>query len=188
MSAVRERRGAARAAPRSTAAARSWWVAVDRGAFREDLYYRLAVVKITLPSLADRPDDIARLARAFLAEAKEAHGRPEVGVDSDAFVALARRSWPGNVRELRNFVEATLAMGERPELELLELPEGAADPIGVLLELPWKEARGALLAQLERRYLDRLMERGGGNVSKGARIAKMDRSHLTDLLRRHGLR
>ncbi len=160
---------------------------INEGRFRLDLYYRLAVVKLGIPPLRERVDDIPLLVEHLLAAcgAQDDAARlfPPIAID-----AMQRHRWPGNVRELRNFVEATLAMGERPELELLELPEGAADPIGALLELPWKEARGALLAQLERRYLDRLMERSGGNVSKGARIAKMDRSHLTDLLRRHGLR
>ena len=101
--------------------------------------------------------------------------------------ALRRHHWPGNVRELRNFVEATVAMGEPPELH--GAVEGAgADPFAAVLERPWKDARAAIVGELERRYFGRLIERTEGNVSEAARVAEMDRGHLTDLLRRHGLK
>ena len=101
--------------------------------------------------------------------------------------ALRRHHWPGNVRELRNFVEATLAMGEAPPLHA-PLEADADDPFGAVLELPWKDARAQISELLERRYLAHLMTRCGGNVSEASRVARMDRGHLTDLLRRHGLK
>jgi DNA-binding NtrC family response regulator len=157
-------------------------VNVDR--FRLDLYYRLAVVTITVPPLRDRIDDIPMLAEHFA---------QQVGWESTSLLStrtiemLAAHRWPGNVRELRNWVEAAIAMGEAPELHAAR-PKPSSDPIGALLDHAYKDARGALLGEFEPRYLKRLLERAGGNVSEAARLAKMDRSHLNDLLRRHGLR
>ena len=102
-----------------------------------------------------------------------------------------KHRWPGNVRELRNLVEATVAMGEPPPLE--DKFQGGAgaiagDTIAPLLSLSYKEARRCLLNEFETRFLQALLERCQGNVSRGARDARMDRSHLIDLLRRHNLR
>ncbi len=163
---------------------------VNAGRFRLDLFYRLAPVTLKLPPLRERPDDIPLLVEHFFREC--GYDEPVSDLISDAAmkVLLAHR-WPGNVRELRNWVEATLAMGEAQEVGAVGLDASGidgSDPIGALLDRPWKEARGALMGELERRYLTHLLERAGGNVSKASRMAKMDRSHLNDLLRRHGLR
>jgi DNA-binding NtrC family response regulator len=93
------------------------------------------------------------------------------------------------VRELRNLVEATIAMGEAPQVEGEPVAAAAGgDPLAGLIELPYKEARGALLADFEKRYLTALLARAKGNVSLAAREARMDRSHLIDLLQRHKLK
>jgi DNA-binding NtrC family response regulator len=103
--------------------------------------------------------------------------------------------WPGNVRELRNFVEATLAMGEAPVLHGDEAAEaraeGGAFPSMAMSELvkqPYADARGQLLTEFEAIYLQALLERTGGNVASAAREAKMARSYLNEMLRRHRLR
>jgi DNA-binding NtrC family response regulator len=159
---------------------------VNAGRFRLDLYYRLAVVVLAIPPLRERPDDIPLLVSSFLAECGE---EPQASalLSPDALAVLEAHRWPGNVRELRNFVEASVAMGEAPPLAAAEGPAGE-DAMAALLERPWKEARGALLHELEGRYLVRLMERARGNVSRASRLARLDRGHLTDLLRRHGLK
>jgi DNA-binding NtrC family response regulator len=164
---------------------------VNRGAFRLDVYYRLAVVVLEVPPLRDRAEDLPLLVEHFLRES--GHDGPIESLISPAAMAtLAGYFWPGNVRELRNTIEATVAMGEPPKLEGQAL-QGAApalgsDLIAPLLGQPYGTARSQLLHAFEGRYLRDLIERSGGNVSKAARDAKMDRSHLIDLLRRHDIR
>src|SRR5262249_2285044 len=97
--------------------------------------------------------------------------------------------WPGNVRELRNHVDAVLATGEDPLLaaSLDRAPDVAdsADRIGAVLDKPYREARGEVLAEFERRYVPHLLDRTGGNVRQAAREARMDRTYLIELIRRH---
>jgi DNA-binding NtrC family response regulator len=161
---------------------------VNAGTFRLDLYYRLAVVVLKIPPLRERSEDIPLLVEHFLREAGHDGGVDEL-VSPAAMQQLASYRWPGNVRELRNLVEATVAMGEAPALPP---PDGEVAPTGdliaSLLGLPYKDARGTLLGEFERRYLSHLLERSKGNVSSAAREARMDRSHLIDLIARHKLK
>ncbi|MGC4063259.1 MAG: hypothetical protein QM784_01125 [Polyangiaceae bacterium] len=99
--------------------------------------------------------------------------------------------WPGNVRELRNWVEATLALGEAPELfqQVADATDGKGfDCAPHLLAMPYKEARLAVLDQFELRYLAHLLEQSKNNVTMASRLARMDRSYLIKLLQKHGLR
>jgi DNA-binding NtrC family response regulator len=157
---------------------------VNAGTFRLDLFYRLAVVKLEVPSLRERADDIPLLVEHFLKEAGH-DGPVEDLISPRALDALKGHYWPGNVRELRNLVEATLAMGEAPPLEG---GQAAPSPVAMLDERSYKDARADALAQFERRYLGGLVERSKGNVSEAARLARMDRSHLIELLKKHGLK
>jgi DNA-binding NtrC family response regulator len=157
---------------------------VNAGSFRLDLYYRLAVVCLSVPPLRDHPEDVPLLVEHFLRECGH-DGAVEEVVDRPTLESWLSHRWPGNVRELRNLVEATLAMGEPPSL--LDSPSPASgDPFSALLPLGYKQARAKLLHDFEERYLTSLLERCEGNVSKAAREARMDRSHLIDLLQRHG--
>jgi len=160
---------------------------VNDGSFRLDLYYRLAVVTLAVPPLRERPEDIAPLIEHFLRQA--GHERSVESLFSASVLRqLQAYQWPGNVRELRNFVDAALAMGDAPQISDLN-PVGANnDLIGSLLEREYGDARSALLEVFERRYLERLLERTEGNVSRAAREGRINRSHLNDLLRRHKLR
>ncbi|MFK7984636.1 MAG: sigma 54-interacting transcriptional regulator [Sandaracinaceae bacterium] len=160
---------------------------VNAGAFRLDLYYRIAVVVLQLPALRERPEDVPLLAAHFLKDAGHDGALADV-FDAEALEALVRHRWPGNVRELRNVVEATLAMGETPVLESLGAPD---DPLAVhegLLSMPYKGARRVLLDAFEKRYAARLLARADGNVSAAARAGRMDRTYLIKLLSRHGLK
>ncbi len=154
---------------------------VNAGSFRLDLYYRLAVVTLQVPSLRERPEDVPVLVEHFLREA--GHDGPVAAVfPPDAMAALAAHRWPGNVRELRNVVEATLAMGEPPTLDgragpKPPLPGGAS----------YREARRELLDAFEREFVRALLARTGGNVSAAAREARMDRTYLIKLIARHAL-
>jgi DNA-binding NtrC family response regulator len=163
---------------------------VNEGRFRLDLYYRLAVVTLRMPALRERPEDIPLLVEHFAREAGHA-GAIEELVSPAAMQALAKHAWPGNVRELRNVVEATMALGEVPALEVergrAAGEEAPGDVIGEVLDRPYKRARDAVLHAFEARYLARLLEQSGGNVSRAARDGQMDRSHLIEMLRRHGL-
>ena len=139
---------------------------VNAGRFRADLYYRLAVAKILIPPLRERPEDIAPLVEHFV---QRLTGVAELGPLAPALEQLRAHRWTGNVRELRNVVEAALVMGE------LDLGEGAPAAARTLAVQdsslpPYRDARAA------------------GNASEAARLARMDRPYLLTLLRKHGLR
>ncbi|MEM9193427.1 MAG: sigma 54-interacting transcriptional regulator [Myxococcota bacterium] len=160
---------------------------VNEGRFRLDLFYRLAVVTLALPPLRKRADDIPLLIEHFLHDLGQ-QGSVHDFISEASLEELRRHRWPGNVRELRNWVEAALATGEEPALERHLGSSDDGEPLRDLLGLTWKEARGAVTRDFERRYLTKLLERAGDNVSQAARLAEMDRSHLSHLLKRHGLR
>ncbi len=135
-----------------------------------------------MPALRERSEDVPLLVTHFLREAGHEGDVAEV-FGADALAALARHRWPGNVRELRNVVEATLTMGEPPTLEGVRA--GGEGPADAHLALPYKDARAAVLAEFEQRYVTRLLERARGNVSAAARDARMDRTYLIKLLAKH---
>jgi DNA-binding NtrC family response regulator len=154
---------------------------VNRNGFRLDLFYRLAVVTLTIPSLRERPDDIPLLVEHFLRDA--GWEQPVASLISQpAMDALCKLHFAGNVRELRNLVEAAVAMGE------LAAPGNAApravdnSSFATDVGLPYKEARAQLLEQFEAKYLDALLARTNGNISAAARLAQMTRSHLSELI------
>ena len=174
-------------------------IEVNGGAFRLDLFYRLAVLALELPALRERREDVPLLLDHFLAQLGHTTGARAL-VPDDVMTAVLEHDLPGNVRELRNFAEATLALGSlaRPGGLLgakngAESPDTAGDGAGVLrldglLEIPFKEARQRALLAFEERYLAHRLARAGGNVSQLARDAELDRSYLFSLLRRSGLR
>jgi two-component system response regulator GlrR len=178
---------------------------VKAGRFREDLFYRLHVVPIAMPTLAERREDIPLLAKVFLNRAAARHGVKPPTMTTTAMAALVAHSWPGNVRELANVCEAALLLVrgdtlDRDDIEAaLPMTETttttAAQPTapaddddgdddGIDVELPTlKEAR----EQAEKTYLDQLLRRTRGNVSQAARVSGRNRTDLHELLRRHGL-
>ena len=157
---------------------------VNAGRFRADLYYRLAVAKILIPPLRERPEDIAPLAAHFV---ERLTGISELGPLAPVIDALKAHPWSGNVRELRNVVEAAIVMGE------LDLGGARAQPL-VAAPTPgrdiaaYRDARAAALTRFEAEYLKDLIARTDGNASEAARVARMDRPYLLTLLRKHGLR
>ena len=150
------------------------------GRFREDLFYRLAVVELSAPPLRERLEDVEQLANAFAAAAGAVALAPEV------IASLRSRRWPGNVRELRNVVQAYVALGVLPR----EGPSGAAD-VGLsgFLDVtrPYADQKDALIDQFTRLYLETLMKHTGGNQSAAARLSGLDRSWLWRLLVKHGM-
>jgi DNA-binding NtrC family response regulator len=161
---------------------------VNSGVFRLDLYYRLAVVTLRIPPLRERSADIPLLVDHFLKECGHT-GSVESVVSESTLRALTSYRWPGNVRELRNWVEATLAMGESPELAPSSVgTSGTLRADAGLLDQPYKDARRTLLEDFEQRYLKHLLEATAGNVAQAARRAQMDRTYLIKLIQRHALR
>ncbi len=163
---------------------------VNSGIFRLDLYYRLAVVSLEVPPLRERAADIPLLIEHFARE--EGHRRAISELISEETLArLQRHRWPGNVRELKNYVQATVAMGEPAALgddTHAEASEELRRGLSQFVAQPYAQARSRLLVEFERQYLERLMATNHGNVAQAARESGMARSHLNDLLRRHGIR
>jgi len=159
---------------------------VNSGAFRSDLYFRLAVVQIPLPSLRERLDDVPVLVEHFIG----AMGLDPVAAAPlrapDFLQQLARAAWPGNVRELRNHLERCVVL-QQP-LSVSEADETRGDGFTIDPRRSYSEAKRLVLDEFERRYLEGLLALHGGNVSKAAREAGMDRVYLYKLLHRHGLR
>jgi transcriptional regulator with GAF, ATPase, and Fis domain len=162
---------------------------VQGGRFREDLYFRLAVVPITVAPLRARREDIPPLVESILA----ATGRG-LSVSDDTMQALAAHDWPGNVRELRNVLDRAAYMAAasgQTELTLVNLPTAATASVDVFQfdgSKSYRETRAKYDLEFERRYLKWLLGRHGNNVSAAAREAKMDRKHLHDMAKKHGLR
>ena len=147
---------------------------VNARRFRSDLYYRLAVLVVTLPPLRERASDIPMIVEALLGE---------LGARAPALSIpeLMRHRWPGNVRELRNYVESCVVHGE----QTLAVDE---DPLAIDVAQPLRVLRERWSRALERRYLEQLLVVHRGNVSAAARAAGVDRVHLHRLLSRNGLR
>ena len=156
---------------------------VAKKAFREDLYYRLAVIRVSVPPLRERGTDIPLLINHFV----NTFG-PGLTVSPDDMARLVRHSWPGNVRELRNVIERAclLARGNSINLEDALVSE-AAPSLGIRTDLPFKEAKGQLVEMFEREYIEDLMRRHKMNLSAAAREAQIDRKHLRELIRKYGL-
>jgi DNA-binding NtrC family response regulator len=174
---------------------------VRSGKFREDLYYRLAVVSTQVPPLRERKSDIPALATCFA----ERMGRGTFAQSPALLEQLERHDWPGNVRELRNVVERALSLGSaalvdlgdgaapRPAAEPAEPAEpdpGDARPASAssgVQELPFKEAKAALVESFERDYLTALLARHRGNISRAAAEAGIDRNYIHRLVKKYGL-
>jgi len=155
---------------------------VKKGAFREDLFYRIHVIPIFLPPLRDRREDIPPLVEHFIEKFNERTKKEIKGLAPQAMQRLMLNDWPGNVRELEHVIEYAVAMTQTDviteDLILLRTKSSAEEPWR-----PLKQAKGAF----ERNYLIRLLELSGGNVSQAARLAGKYRADFYDLMRKHGL-
>lgn len=160
--------------------------------FREELYHRLNVVPIAVPSLSERREDIPVLANHFIAEFNSTQGLPQREISDDAQALMQTMVWPGNVRQLKNMVERILILGEgTAPIEARELPgeedhteeEGRVVLSGAMASLPLREAREAF----EREYLLTQINRFGGNISRTANFVGMERSALHRKLKSLGV-
>jgi transcriptional regulator with PAS, ATPase and Fis domain len=160
--------------------------AVNEGAFREDLYYRLAVVDVSLPSLRARPEDVAPLARHFYGRLKGAGNE----LPASFARALTGREWPGNVRELKNYVERSVALGfiDGAADASVARPDRGVHEGQIPLDRPLKDARQAWILGFESVYARHVLARANGNVTHAAELAGVSRRFLQRLLARRGSR
>jgi two-component system nitrogen regulation response regulator NtrX len=168
---------------------------IGGGRFREDLYYRLAVVPLRVPALRERREDIPLLARAFMMRYASASGLVERPIGEDAMAALQAYDWPGSVRQLRNVIEWLLIMAPGdprepiradmlpPEIGAIAPPVLKWDRAGEIMALPLREARELF----ERQYLIAQVTRFGGNISRTASFVGMERSALHRKLKSLGV-
>lgn len=144
---------------------------VREGRFRADLYHRLNVVKVWMPPLRERPDDIPFLVQHFVDHFNGVYKRNVTGFDGASAKRLMAYGWPGNVRELRNLVERHIVLADGLLMKVEELPQQSADSLCNIGDQP-------TLSELERRYILRVLERVGGNQRKAAEILGIDKSTL----------
>jgi two-component system response regulator GlrR len=155
--------------------------AMAEGQFRGDLYYRLNVVSLRLPSLGERREDIPLLANHFLAQLSGKYGKRFNGLAPDAMKALTTASWPGNVRQLHNVIEQVCALTTTPLISLALVQRALRVP--TMEVLSYAQAR----ERFERDYLVGLLKLTDGNAADAARLAERNRTEFYRLLQKHGL-
>jgi DNA-binding NtrC family response regulator len=181
---------------------------VNKGNFRGDLYFRIAVITVRVPPLRERTEDLPHLIRAFLAQLGASGNESLFG--AEVLAELANHEWPGNVRELRNYVERSIVL-QNPRLSFVpssptQLPPPAPGAIGlevgvtptggpatevsatVDVNVPYKVAKETLIDGFERAYVRAVIAACGGNMTKAARMAGIDRMYLHRLVQKHGSR
>jgi Nif-specific regulatory protein len=164
---------------------------IAQGRFREDLYFRLAVIPFTLPPLRERRGDIPLLARHILDQLKEEGEVRQFRLSAEAAALLESYSFPGNIRELQNVLKRAMLIAESEVIELRHLPEAlvrgsdrrAPDPFGGT----FSECKARVLAEFERGYLSRRLEEARGNIARAARLAGMDAKNFHTKLAQHGI-
>jgi len=155
---------------------------ITTGSFREDLFYRLAEIVVTVPPLRERPGDAALLAHALVRRFADEMKRGRLGISDEAIAAIERHRWPGNVRELENVIKRSVILAEGHVIQAADLALEASATEDEPLNL--REARDAA----ERREVVRALARANGNLSKAADLLGISRPTLYDLLNRFGMR
>jgi two-component system nitrogen regulation response regulator NtrX len=162
---------------------------IGAGRFREDLYFRLAVVRLRVPPLRERRDELVPLAEAFISRTARAHGKPAKRLSEGAKEALGRHEWPGNVRELRNIMERAMILSRGGEISAKDLGPLAArhaaeaDPAALPEFRSLREAR----EWFEGAYIQRELKQQAGNVTRAAERLGLDRSSLHRRMRALGI-
>jgi DNA-binding NtrC family response regulator len=163
---------------------------IAAGAFREDLFYRLAEYEISVPPLRQRPTDIPLLVNYFFKKYKHLSSVENISFTRSAIVQLQDYTWPGNIRELENTIKKCLIDVSQNCIEHVPLPRSSHSAKSVftsLQELPWKIAKGNIIAEFERNYCRWLLEKYKGVVSRCARHAQMHSSDFWKLLRKYDM-
>ena len=160
---------------------------VNKGSFRGDLYFRIAVITVRVPPLRERPEDLPHLIRAFLGQLDASSSESLFG--PEVLSELAKHEWPGNVRELRNYVERSIVLQTArlsftPDTGVPGIAPGASAEVDV--SIPYKVAKEALIDGFERAYVRAVIAACNGNMTKAARMAGIDRMYLHRLVQKHG--
>ncbi len=161
---------------------------IEDGAFREDLYYRLAVIPLELPALRERREDIPTLIDFFFARAKEKNGRPELQLGPGVMAYLQSYRWPGNIRELENIMERVAVLARGPEVQVRDLPVSmtAVAPQAAAMQVDMPES-GISLEGVEKELIRRALEKYDWNQSQAARYLDISRKTLIYRMEKHGL-
>lgn len=168
---------------------------VERGLFRQDLFYRLNIVQIEIPPLSQRGGDIKLLADYFLNKYKSAYRQQDKFLHPDSYKWLKRNSWPGNVRELENLLHSEFLLAEGPCIELGKGSDFQKDRRANLIDRRenqifqdnFNEAKSSIISQFEKAYLKQLIQEANGNVTLAAKRAGKERRALGKLLKKHGI-
>ena len=156
---------------------------VAEGRFREDLYFRLNVVLLTMPPLRARKEDLPLLVQAFLKESAKENGKPLRELAPEAMACILDHNWPGNVRELRAAIEHAVVMCSTPKIGVRDLPASVRRPVVQVSDNPSGESHGLNLHQSERNLIFRALEESGGNRTRAAQILGISRRTLHRRLR-----
>jgi transcriptional regulator with GAF, ATPase, and Fis domain len=168
---------------------------VRAGRFREDLFYRLQVVPVSLPSLRERDGDVALLAQYFLARHADSLGRDKLAFAPETMTALCAYCWPGNVRELENLVERLAILSDSDEIQAEALPdylrEGKAGQTSIVLSDVTLPSAGvdfnSLVAEYENRLISLALEQTDGNKKAAAKLLGLNRTTLVEKIKKKGL-
>ena len=168
---------------------------IKEGQFREDLFYRLNVVSVTMPSLRDIPEDIPLIANYFLKKYSEKYNKDSMSFSNDAVKCLVSQRWPGNVRQLENTVKRAVLLAESSEICSADIPpqegsEPSTQPSGMpcFENLPYKDAKSEVISFFTTRYLARALEKTKGNVTAAAGLVGLERQALQRILRKYGIK
>ncbi|NBW98696.1 sigma-54-dependent Fis family transcriptional regulator [bacterium] len=157
---------------------------IKLGNFREDLFYRLNVIPLTVPSLRERREDIPLLVRYFL---ESFSGNRKIDISSTALEALQTYPWPGNVRELKNWIERACILSSGNDLQWTGLDRDEAAPESPDLASPQEKSLREARANFEKQFILKVLAENGGNVSKTAQHIGVERSHLHKKIKAYGI-
>jgi two-component system response regulator GlrR len=162
---------------------------VRAGTFRSDLLFRLTVLKVDMPPLRCRGDDVILLAQRFIEHFSRQYNQPAKPLTPEAMEFALRYRWPGNVRELENLIHREVLMNDGPAIDLAEAraAENASDRDDIMSSRRLREAKAECISRFERAYLGQLLARTHGNISMASRLCGTERSRLTKLVKKYGL-
>lgn len=169
---------------------------IDKGEFREDLFYRLNVVTITMPGLRQMAEDIPLLIHHYFSHFKERYHRENLSLSPDIIHYLSNRDWPGNVRELRNIIKRVVLLSTNGQVSITDIDGSRGDKkalkddacFNALFPLTYNEAKAEVLRQFSVTYLGNLLTQHSGNVTSASAACGMERQGLQRLMRRYGIR